>query len=493
MPAPTNHGSAIPSPDDSPLILVTGATGYVGGRLWRRLEDLGHRVRCLVRSPERLLGRVGPTTEVVRGDVFEPATLRQALKGVRSAYYMIHSMGSREGFEDLDRQGAQNFSAAARDAGVEQIIYLGGLAPEDQTLSPHLRSRHEVGKILRESGVPTIELRASIVLGSGSLSFEMIRALVERLPAMITPKWVKVEAQPIAIDDMLRYLIESLDLAPNSRVFEIGGADRASYGDLMREYARQRGLRRIMVPVPVLTPRLSSLWLGLVTPLYARVGKKLIESIEIPTVINDHTAAQEFTVRPQGMRESIATALRYEEGEFSETSWFDAVSSAGPQKSRAGIRYGNRLLDARSISVDVNSSEAFAPIRRIGGGNGWYAYDLLWKIRGWLDLLFGGVGLRRGRRDPESLHVGDAVDFWRVERFEPDHLLRLRAEMKVPGRAWLEFEVEPTGSGSTIRQTAIYDPEGLFGLIYWYTLFPVHGPVFSGMLEGIAQKASRRD
>ena len=477
--------------ESNPLILVTGATGYVGGRLWRRLESLGHPVRCLARDPERLADRVGPGTEVVRGDVLDPPTLTMAMKGVGVAFYMIHSMGSSEGFEEQDRLAANNFATAACAAGVKRIIYLGGLAPEDSSLSPHLRSRHEVGKILRESGIPTIELRASIVLGSGSLSFEMIRALVERLPAMITPKWVAVEAQPIAIDDLLQYLIESLELPPESRIFEIGGGDRASYGDLMREYARQRGLRRLMVPVPVLTPRLSSLWLGLVTPLYARIGKKLIQSIEIPTVIHDRSADAVFSVRPRGMKDAVATALRHEEHEFAETSWFDAYSSAGPQNSRAGVRYRNRLLDARSLEVEYPPEIAFAPIRRIGGHNGWYAHDFLWKLRGRLDLLVGGVGLRRGRRDQESLHVGDAVDFWRVERFEPDRLLRLRAEMKVPGRAWLEFEVEPHGSGSTIRQTAIYDPEGLFGLVYWYTLFPVHGPVFKGMLKGIAQKAGQ--
>lgn len=480
----TNH-------NNSPLVLVTGATGYVGGRLWRRLADQGFRVRCLARDPERLARRVGPGTEVVGGDVLAADSLANALAGVSSAYYLVHSMGSDESFEEQDRAGARNFAAAAKAAGVERIIYLGGLARESEDLSPHLRSRHEVGEILRESGVPTIELRASIVLGSGSLSFEMIRSLVERLPAMITPKWVAVEAQPIAIEDLLQYLVASLALPCESRVFEIGGAERASYGDLMREYARQRGLKRVMVPVPVLTPRLSSLWLGLVTPLYARVGKKLIQSIEHPTVVHDQTALEVFDIRPRGLKEAIATALRHEEHEFTETVWFDAFSSGGSQPNRGGVRYRNRLLDARSLGVAVPPAAAFAPIRRIGGSNGWYAHQFLWKIRGWLDLLFGGVGTRRGRRDPETLHVGDAVDFWRVERIEPDELLLLRAEMKLPGRAWLEFKVEPTSTGSVIRQTAVYDPEGLFGLLYWYTLFPVHGPVFNGMLKGIARRAEQ--
>lgn len=475
-----------------PLALVTGATGYVGGRLWRRLENLDYRVRCLARDPDRLKRKVRPDTEVIQGDVLDPDTLTDALEGVSAAYYMIHSMGSREEFQELDRQAARNFGSAARRAKVKKIIYLGGLAAKEEDLSPHLRSRHEVGEILAASGVPTVELRASIVLGSGSLSFEMIRALVERLPAMITPKWVAIEAQPIAIDDLLQYLVESLDLPDESRVFEIGGSERASYGDLMREYGRQRGLKRPMIPVPFLTPRLSSLWLGLVTPLYARVGKKLIQSIEHPTVVQDDAALSVFKVRPRGLSEAIAAALENEEQEFAQTSWFDAYSSAGQKSTRAGVQYRNRLLDARTLDVDVPPAEAFAPIRRIGGANGWYAHQLLWRIRGWLDLLVGGVGLRRGRRDQETLHVGDAVDFWRVEKFEPDQLLLLRAEMKVPGRAWLEFKVEANGTGSGIHQTAVYDPEGLFGLIYWYMLYPVHGPVFNGMLRGMAEAAQRK-
>ncbi len=475
-------------------ILITGATGYVGGRLLRRLERLGHPVRCLVRSPERLAQRAGPDTQVVRGDVLDADTLQGALDGIDSAYYLVHSMGSSGEFEEFDRRAAANFGAAARAAGVGRIIYLGGLAREDDDLSPHLRSRHEVGRLLRDSGVPVIELRASIVLGSGSLSFEMIRALVERLPAMVTPRWVNVLAQPIAIDDLLDYLIESLTVPAGdaSHVFEIGGADRASYGDLMREYARQRGLRRFMVPVPVLSPRLSSLWLGLITPLYARVGKKLIESVEHPTVVEDDTALRVFAVRPRGVREAFAATLQSEENEFAETSWFDAVSSAGLRSSRAGVRYRNRLLDARSRRVDAPLEAAFAPIRVIGGETGWYGYRWLWRLRGWLDLLLGGVGLRRGRRSPDTLYVGDALDFWRVERYEPDRRLLLRAEMKVPGRAWLEFAVEPDGQGTIIRQTAVFDPEGLFGILYWYALYPAHDLVFGGMLRNIARAALRQ-
>lgn len=471
-------------------ILLTGATGYVGGRLRRLLEERGHPLRCLTRRTDALLPRVAETTEVVAGDVLEPETLASAFEGVDTAYYLIHSMGSAQDFEERDRLAARNFASAARAAGVRRIVYLGGLA-HGEDLSPHLCSRHEVGGLLRESGVPVLELRASVVLGSGSLSFEMIRSLVERLPVMITPRWVDVEAQPIAVDDLLAYLVAALDVPlAASRVFEIGGAERVSYGDLMREYARQRGLRRAMIRVPVLTPRLSSLWLGLVTPIYARVGRKLIESIKHPSVVLDAAALEVFPVRPRGTRAAIAAALSNEERELAETRWFDAFSSGGDARSWAGVRFNNRFIDSRSKPVEVSADEVFAPIRRIGGANGWYAYDWLWRVRGFLDLLVGGVGVRRGRPDPEDLHVGDALDFWRVEAYEPGRSLRLHAEMKLPGRAWLEFEVQPTDAGAIIRQTALYDPVGLLGLAYWYAIYPLHALVFSGMLNRIARAAA---
>lgn len=474
------------------LVLVTGATGYVGGRLWRLLEAQGRRVRCMVRRPAGLASRVGPTTQVIEGDVSKPESLGPALEGCETAYYLVHSMGSGRDFESRDREAAVNFAEAARQAGVKRIIYLGGLG-HGANLSPHLRSRHEVGDLLRESGVRVLEFRASIVLGSGSLSFEMIRALVERLPVMITPRWVEIEAQPIAIDDLLAYLVAALD-APleESRVFEIGGADRVSYGDLMREYARQRGLRRTMIRVPFLTPRLSSLWLGLVTPLYARVGRKLIESIKHPTVVHDAAALDVFSVRPRSMGEGIAAAIRNENREVAESRWYDAFSSGGDGRNWAGVQFRNRFIDSRARAVGVAPAEAFEPIRRIGGKTGWYAYDWLWQLRGFLDLLVGGVGVRRGRPAPEDLEVGDALDFWRVEEYEPGRRLRLSAEMKVPGRAWLEFEVEPSAGGSTIRQTALFDPVGLFGLAYWYALYPLHQLVFSGMLDNIARAATTR-
>jgi uncharacterized protein YbjT (DUF2867 family) len=473
-------------------VLLTGATGYVGGRLRRLLEEAGSPLRCLARRPEELAARVAPTTEVVPGDVLDAASLRTALAGVEVAYYLVHSMGAGDDFEARDRKAAETFGAAAAAAGVRRIVYLGGLA-HGEDLSPHLRSRIEVGRILRESGVETVELRASIVLGSGSLSFEMIRALVERLPWMVTPRWVDVLAQPIAIDDLLAYLMEAHSLETGgSRIYEIGGSDAVSYGDLMREYARQRGLRRRMLRVPFLTPRLSSLWLGLVTPLYARIGRKLIESIKHPTVVEDHAALRDFAVRPRGMPDAIEAAIRNEEREFAETRWYDAYSSAGDEQGFAGARFGNRLVDARSVDLDVDAAAAFAPVQRIGGANGWYAFDGLWKLRGFLDLLVGGVGTRRGRPSPEDLQVGDALDFWRVETFEPGRLLRLRAEMKVPGRAWLELETVPReGGGSTLRQTAVFDPVGLSGLLYWYAIWPLHALVFRRMLRNLARAAER--
>ena len=408
-------------------VLLTGASGYVGGRLLPRLEKRGIPVRCLARRPEFLKGRVGPTTEVVEGDVLREETLHAALQGVHTAYYLIHSMGSanHESFEVQDRLGAENFARAASAAGVRRIIYLGGLGDEDSDLSPHLRSRHEVGQALRGSGVPVIEFRASVVIGSGSLSFEMLSALVERLPAMVTPRWVRVIAQPIAINDLLAYLEAGLDLkADESRTYEIGGAECVSYGELMREYARQRGLTRLMIPVPVLTPRLSSLWLGLITPLYARVGRDLIESICHETIVQDDRARRDFAIEPLGVREAIAKALANEDREFAETRWSDAISAGGTDPgifgNYGGVRRGRRLADSRECELEMPPAAAFAPIRQIGGRRGWYAYDWLWQIRGFLDLLIGGVGLRRGRSDPEELRVGDTVDWWRVETYEPD-------------------------------------------------------------------------
>jgi uncharacterized protein YbjT (DUF2867 family) len=432
---------------------------------------------------------VAATTDVVPGDALDPASVRSAMNGVHTAYYLVHSMFSAGSFEDADRRAARIFATAAREAGVQRIIYLGGLGSE-RGLSAHLASRQEVGRILRESGVPAIEFRASIIIGSGSLSFEMIRALVEKLPVMITPRWVRTPTQPIAIEDVIAYLIAARDLPlDRSVVFEIGGAERVSYLDLMKEYARQRNLRRLILRVPVLTPRLSSLWLGLVTPLYARVGRALIEGVRNETVVRDDGALRAFTVRPRGVREAVARALRNEDLEFAATRWSDALSSSGSPPSWGGVKLGSRLVDSHTVRVPCPPAASFEPIERIGGATGWYFGDWLWRLRGFMDLLAGGAGMRRGRRDPRRLAPGDTVDFWRVEEIVPGRLLRLAAEMKLPGRAWLQFEVEEDGPGSTIRQTALFDPVGLSGLLYWYALYPVHQLVFRAMLRGIARAA----
>lgn len=476
----------------SELILLTGASGYVGGRLLKSLEKQGLRIRCLARRPDYLRPRVSDSTEVVRGDVLDRASLEKATQGVHTAYYLVHSMGAREGFRETDRRAARLFGEVARESGVKRLIYLGGLGAGGDDLSEHLESRHEVGHMLAASGVPTIEFRASIVIGSGSLSFEMIRALVEKLPVMVTPRWVRVKAQPIAIEDVITYLVEALDLEDiESRVFEIGGPDRVSYLAIMREYARQRGLKRWVIPVPVLTPWLSSLWLGLVTPVYARVGRKLIDSLRNETLVRDDSAMKAFTIRPRSVHDAIERALSNEDQDFAQTRWTDALSSLGEIRRWGGVKLGTRLVDSRGIDTKLPPSKAFLSVERIGGGTGWYYADWLWEIRGLLDLLVGGAGTRRGRRDPFTLVPGDTVDFWRVEAVEPGRFLRLCAEMKLPGRAWLQFEAQETEGGSTLRQTAVFDPHGLLGLMYWYGLYPLHNMVFQGMLEAIAREAER--
>lgn len=481
-------------PPDSSLVLVTGATGYVGGRLLHSLESQGLRLRCLARRPGFLKPKVAPSTEVVAGDVLDRNSLDPALRGVRVAFYLVHSMGAAGSFEDNDRRAANNFADAAKAAGVERIIYLGGLGDERQDLSPHLRSRQEVGQILRESGVPVLEFRASIVIGSGSLSFEMIRSLVERLPIMTTPKWVSMPAQPIAIQDLIAYLNAALHLPVSQyRVYEIGGGDIVSYAEIMRAYARCRGIRVLMISVPVLTPFISSLWLGLVTPLYARIGRKLIQSIAHSTVVRDDAALKVFDIRPMGIDEALRHAIANEEQRFAATRWSDAMSSSGEMPSWVGVRFKKRLVDSRTAQVSISPAVAFKPIERIGGETGWYAWNWLWHLRGYIDLLVGGVGMRRGRPSSETLRVGDTVDFWRVESFEPNCHLRLAAEMKLPGRAWLQFDVGGDNSSATIRQTAIFDPIGLFGLTYWYALYPFHLLVFGGMLRRIVDAALRED
>jgi uncharacterized protein YbjT (DUF2867 family) len=476
----------------APTVLITGATGYIGGRLVPVLECAGVRLRCLARRPAALAARVSPRTEVVPGDLLDPSSLDRALAGIDVAYYLVHSMGAHGDYLEKDREAARNFGDAARRAGVRRIVYLGGLATGDDALSKHLKSRIETGEVLRASGVPVVEFRASVVIGSGSLSFELIRALVERLPVMICPRWVSTLAQPIGIDDVLAYLAAARDLpGEDSRTFEIGGADQASYGDVMREYARQRGLTRLMISVPLLTPRLSSLWLGLVTPVYARVGRELIAGLKNRSVVTNDAALAVFPIRPIGLRDAIGHAIRYENRAFALTRWSDAHSSGGNLTTSPDAQFGGRLVDRREIHVNVDAARAFVPIARIGGERGWYFVTWLWRIRGAIDLLMGGVGMRRGRRDPEVPAVGDTLDFWRVEAYEPGRRLRLAAEMKLPGRAWLEFEVEPAGNGAIVHQTAVFEPVGLFGLMYWYVLLPVHVLIFGGMLRAVARLAQR--
>jgi uncharacterized protein YbjT (DUF2867 family) len=468
------------------LILLTGASGYVGGRLLPSLENQGYRLRCVARHPEILKPKVSPSTEVVAGDVLDRPSLDAAMRGVDVAYYMVHSMSSTGSFEETDRQAARNFGEAAKAAGVKGLIYLGGLGSDDEELSAHLRSRHEVGDILRQSGLPVCEFRAAAVIGSGSASFELIRALVERLPIMLTPKWCKGKTQPIAIDDLLDYLIEALRIPLcHYRIYEVGGADQVSYAEMMLAYGRQRGL------TPVLTPWLSALWLGLITPVYARIGRAIIESIVHVTVVRDNAALTTFSVHPMGIDEAIHRALAHEETHFAATRWSDALSSSGKVPAWGGVRFGTRLVDSRTLTVDAPPEVVFKCIERIGGDNGWYAWNWLWRVRGFIDLLEGGVGLRRGRPFATTLRVGDTVDSFRVEAIEPNRRLRLKSEMHLYGRAWLEFEVTGTASSTTIRQTAIFDPVGLIGQIYWYTLYIPHQFVFSGMLRGIAQAALR--
>src|SRR5574338_180412 len=447
-------------------ILLTGSTGYIGGRLLHRLEEGGRTVRCLARQPERVAARRA-TTEVVAGDCLDEASLVAAMDGVDQAYYLVHSMADGAAFAARDRQAATIFGRAAARAGVRRIIYLGGLGDAPETLSEHLKSRLETGDALRGAGVPVVEFRASIVVGAGSLSFEMIRGLVERLPVMICPRWVATRTQPIAIDDVLAYLYAALDLPEgHERVFEIAGPEVMSYGDMMREYARLRGLRRALVPVPVLTPRLSGLWLGLVTPAQARVGRALVEGLRNPTVVRSSAALETFAIRPRTLREAFVRAI--DEGGAAQFK-----------------------TDSRVAVVDAPPAQAFAPIRRIGGRTGWYFADALWRLRGWIDVVLGGAGMARTRRDPDHCVVGDVIDGWRVEAYEPDRLLRLSARMKLPGRGWLEFSVAPLDGGarSLIHQTATFDPRGVAGRLYWYAVLPLHALVFRGMLRRIAQRA----
>jgi uncharacterized protein YbjT (DUF2867 family) len=472
-------------------VLVTGASGYIGGRLAPLLLARGHAMRCLTRSPKDLEGRFDGAA-VVAGDVLgAPADLAAAMAGIDIAYYLVHSMASGGGdFAARDRAGARNFAAAAKAAGVKRIVYLGGLGEADARLSKHLRSRHEVGEILREHGPLVVEFRAGIIIGAGSASFEMVRYLTERLPVMVAPKWVSTRCQPIAVDDVLAYLIAALD-APiaGSRTYEIGGADVVSYRDVMLAYARARGLRRVIIEVPFFTPRLSSYWVHLVTPLPASIARPLIDGMHNEVVVRDDAASRDFAIRPMGCDDAIRRALDRYAAADTQTTWFDAPDARRLPGRFQGVTQG-MLVDRREHRTSASAHEVFAVFASLGGKRGWLYGDWLWDLRGALDSLLGGVGMRRGRRSPTSLRVGDAVDFWRVEALEPDRLLRLRAEMKTPGEAWLEFTVEPAASGSVFRMTAFFEPRGLWGLLYWYTVAPLHNLIFGGLSDRIAERAA---
>jgi uncharacterized protein YbjT (DUF2867 family) len=466
--------------------LLTGATGYVGGRLLGRLQREGLPVRCLCRNPEALSWRVTPGVELVQGDLLKAQSLVKACSGVDTAYYLVHSMQDGGEFEARERKAAENFALAARQSGVRRIIYLGGLAHGPE-LSPHLRSRAETGNILRSSGIPVIEFQASIVIGSGSASFEMIRALVERLPVMVTPLWVNTAAQPIAIEDVIEYLMAATKLPLDERnlIVEIGGRDVISYVGIMREFARQRKLRRWFIRVPVLSLSLSSRWLTLITPVYASVGRCLIESVRHASIVRNPNAAELFSIRPMGITQAIERASTQEDRIAAESRWSDAARG----RSVARGSGHDLLVNEQTVRVPLPPGEAFAPIRRIGGRTGWYFGNTLWRIRGLIDLMTGGVGMRRGRPDPETPLPGSTLDFWRVELYEPDRRLRLFAEMRLPGRAWLEFRAEPDGSSTVLRQIAQFEPFGLVGLLYWYLLLPVHAIMFSQMLKHISAAA----
>lgn len=470
-------------------VLLTGASGYIGGRLLPALIARGHEVRCLARQSSFLASRLPPGVEVVEGDVRDPRAMAAALHSIDAAYYLVHSMGEHGDFESRDRECAEVFGEACRQQGVRRIVYLGGLGEDRAALSSHLRSRLEVGDLLRRSGVPVVELRAGIVIGSGSLSFELLRALVEKLPVMVTPRWTSNATQPIGIEDMVTALVRSLEIEIPSTgdILEVGTAEPWSYARLMQEYARQRGLRRWMIPVPFLTPWLSSLWLGLVTPVYARIGRRLVDSLRHPMLLHDGTGLARLQLTPVGVREAIERALSNEDQQFASSRWSDAISSGAGHRTWAGVRFGTRLVDHRQAVVPRPADTVFSAVQSIGGSRGYYYGNWLWRLRGWIDLIAGGVGMRRGRRSPDSIVVGDVIDCWRVEDLAPGRRLRLQAEMCMPGRGWLEFEVEPSAEGAVLRQSAIFDPVGLAGLVYWFSIWPLHQLVFDGMLRGLAR------
>lgn len=493
-PTPRTRGST----GDGDLVLVTGATGYIGGRLVPELLDAGYAVRVLARHPERIASRSwAGDVEVVPGDATSRADLRRALAGVDVAYYLVHALGAGGGFADRDRATARGFATVARERGVRRVVYLGGLHPADERLSPHLESRREVGEILLDGGVPTVVLRAAVILGSGSASFEMMRYLTERLPAMVAPRWIDNRIQPIAVRDVLRYLVGAASMPPEvSRAFDIGGPDVLTYREMMQRYAAVAGLRpRVIRAVPVLTPRLASLWVGLVTPVPPAIARPLVGSLVHEVVAQEDDITAYVPDPPEGLLDfdaAVELALTRIRDLDVRTSWTSASTQGAPSDPLpqdpdwAG---GSLLVDDRSREVRTTPEALWTVVEGIGGAHGWYSWRLGWVARGAMDRLFGGPGLRRGRRHPHRLAPGDALDWWRVEAVEPGRLLRLRAEMRLPGLAWLELSVEPGDPYPTFRQRAIFYPRGLLGQAYWWAISPCHGVVFGGMQRNIARAA----
>ncbi|KPC60231.1 SDR family oxidoreductase [Streptomyces chattanoogensis] len=484
--------------------LVTGATGYIGGRLVPELLAEGHRVRCLARSPGTLRDHPwAGSAEVVRGDVGDAGSVRAAMRGIDVAYYLVHAMGTGRGFEERDRRAARIFGEQARAAGVRRIVFLGALTPAgvpEERLSPHLRSRAEVARLLLASGVPTTVLRAAVIIGSGSASFEMLRYLTERLPVMVTPSWVHTRIQPIAVRDVLRTLVGSAHMPPEvNRAFDIGGPDVLTYREMMRRYAAIAGLPpRAIIPVPVLTPRLSSYWVGLVTPVPWAIARPLVESLRYEVVCREDDITT-WVPSPPGAPLDFSTAVslaleRIREAQVA-TRWSSASvpgAPSDPLPTDPDWAGGSLYTDRRELPVEASREALWRVIESIGGENGWYSFPLAWAVRGWLDRLAGGVGLRRGRRVPDRLRVGDSLDFWRVEEIEPGRLLRLRAEMRLPGVAWLEMSAESDGSNrSRYRQRALFHPRGLLGHAYWWSVSPFHAVVFGGMARNVARAAAK--
>jgi len=470
-------------------ILIVGASGYVGGRLAALLAERGEDLVLLARDPGPLTARF-PDARIVRADLLDPASLLPAVEGVDVAYYLAHAMGGDEStFAERDRRAAEAFAEAAATAGVRRIIYLGGLGVDGPGLSRHLTSRHEVGAELARHGVPVTEFRAAIIIGSGSASFEILRHLTERLPVMITPRWVGTLCQPIGIGEVLDHLLAALDHAEVTGVVEIGGRDILTYGEMMLGYARLRGLRRLMIPVPVLTPRLSSYWVGLVSPVPASIARPLIEGLRNEVVVRHPEPARRLGIAPRSYADALRLAIERSDPQAGESTWFDALATPDKAGLSSMTSREGMIIDRQVTHVRASPERVFAEVERVGGASGWPYANALWRLRGLADRLVGGVGMRLGRRDPEHLRAGDALDFWRVEEVRRPELLRLRAEMKVPGRAWLQYEARPEGTGSLLIQTAFFEPKGIPGLLYWYLLYPIHALIFRGMARALAKRA----